>query len=716
MQLEKLVTYQGRKGPLLLVVADGFGLADDNPGNAISKASTPIIDQLIDSDYSTQLQAHGQHVGLPTDGDMGNSEVGHNTLGGGRIFAQGATLVAEAFSSGSIFESDTWKQVEARGLNGHCVHLIGLLSDGNVHSSIQHLFELLDRCHRQEISTIRIHLLLDGRDVNPRSAVVYLTDLNKKLDRINQNGLDYRIASGGGRMAITMDRYNADWSMVQRGFDLMVHGKGKLVSDAIEEIEHQYAQNDQLDDQYLSPFVIAGDHQEPIGRMSDGDAAVLFNFRGDRAIEISQALGDEDFAEFDRGNMPELFFCGMLQYDGDLNIPQNYLVSPPVIERTMGDFMCAEGLKTFAISETQKFGHVTYFWNGNRSGYLDETLETYIEIPSDNIEFDQAPAMKAQEITDATIELLKEGQYRFGRINLANGDMVGHTGNLEAAVAAIEAVDKCVGQLLEVITELEGVLIFTADHGNAEEMFVEKNGQRIKKTSHTLNPVPFVIADSHDDSAYKMNPDVQEAGLANVAATVFNLMGYRAPEDYAPSLIQVEQEPRSRRLIHQGSVVNLGLETVKAPNDEILALEIVRHPGGATIMAVDEDSNVCLIRQFRHAASGWIWEFPAGLSEQFESPEIGARRDLKEEAGCVADQWQSLGSTLSSPGFCTERLHLFLAQGITKGNTEHEPHEFIELHWLPLDQVIEMVHNGEIDDAKTIVALFRGLKQLKMES
>ena len=272
-----------------------------------------------------------------------------------------------------------------------------------------------------------------------------------------------------------------------------------------------------------------------------------------------------------------------------------------------------------------------------------------MEIPSDNIEFSRAPAMKAAEITDATIELIRTGQYRFGRINFANGDMVGHSGDIEATVSAIEVVDKSLGRLLEAVAECHGTVIVTADHGNADEMFVEKNGERIVRTAHSLNPVPFVIIDSHDDNAYSM-ADLEQPGLANVAATVFNLLGYRAPEDYMPSLIRFPGEPESRRPIHHGSVVNLALETVKLPNHELLALEIVRHPGGAVVVARDEHNQVGLIRQFRHAAGGWIWEFPAGLLEAGEHPIDAAKRELREEAGCTADTWGIAGDNPYNAG------------------------------------------------------------------
>ena len=707
MQLERLATFHGPRGPVLLVVADGVGLAPASEANAVSLADTPVMDRLLRSKLSTRLYAHGTWVGLPDDNDMGNSEVGHNALGSGQIISQGAKLVNQSFADGGIFESDSWKEVESRGRAGATVHFVGLLSDGNVHSHIDHLLALIDRSDEQNIGQVRVHILLDGRDVDPRSAPCYIALLQESLERINrQPSRNYSIASGGGRMCITMDRYQADWQMVKRGYDAHVHGIGRPVDNALAEVERQYAEDPNLTDQTISPFVITGDKGQPIGTVQDGDAVVLFNFRGDRAIEFSQAMESAEFDQFDRGDHPDVFYCGMLEYDGDLNLPKHYLVEPPVISNTMVEYMCTENLRTFAVSETQKFGHVTYFWNGNRSDYFNEELETWIEIPSDVIEFNQAPAMKASEITDATIKLLQTGSYRFGRINFANGDMVGHTGDVTATVSAVETVDRCLGRLVDAIEALDGILIFTADHGNADEMFIEKDGQQVPRTSHSLNQVPFVIFDPSREDRYEIVDD-RDFGLANVAATVFNLLGYRAPADYQPSIINVINEPRSRRTIHSGAVVNLGLETVKLPNGEILALEIVRHPGGSVVVAMDDNDRVCLIRQFRHAAGGWIWEFPAGVLELHEDPKSAAERELREESGCQAGSLVSLGSTLTTPGFCTERLHIFLARDVVLGEAKPEQHEFIETHWLPLDTVRKMAAAGEIDDAKSIVALFR---------
>jgi len=300
-------------------------------------------------------------------------------------------------------------------------------------------------------------------------------------------------------------------------------------------VETYYREDPKITDQYLPSFVIA-DKSEPVGKINDGDSVVFFNFRGDRAIEISMAFDYEDFKGFERKGKPEAFYAGMMEYDGDLHLPKNFLVTPPEIDKTIGQYLCASKVTSFAISETQKFGHVTYFWNGNNSGYIDESLEKYIEIPSDRVQFDKTPKMKAPEITEKTIEMLKSGKYRFGRLNFANGDMVGHTGIMDAAVAAVECVDECVGRLIYTVSGLGGITVITADHGNADEMFIEKNGKREVKTSHTLNPVPFAIVDPGYKGEYVMSA-LPHRGLSNVAATLCNLLGFEKPEEYDPSLI-----------------------------------------------------------------------------------------------------------------------------------------------------------------------------------
>ena len=539
LELRPLKKFKGRKGPLLLIIMDGVGIGKNDESNAVYLASTPVLNSLLKTSHCAQLKAHGKAVGLPSDGDMGNSEVGHNALGAGRVYEQGASLVNTALKSGKVFESGLWHKILDRSKKGGTLHFIGLLSDGNVHSHIDQLNILIENCAKTGLKKVRVHTLLDGRDVGEKSALDYVIPTQERLERLSlENSLDYKIASGGGRMKVTMDRYNADWRIVKRGWDAHVLGKGRKFHSAVEAVETYYAEDPHITDQYLDSFVIVDRNDTPVGRIQDGDTVVFFNFRGDRAIEISRAFTEKDFSEFDRGPLPDILYAGMMEYDGDTHMPPNFLVQPPDIERTVSEYLCAAGVKSFAVSETQKFGHVTYFWNGNRSGYIDEKLEKYIEIPSDRIEFDNAPKMKAFEIKDTVIRLLREGEYKFGRLNFANGDMVGHTGIMAAAITAVEAVDKCLGELLNAVDEMGGIAVVTADHGNADIMYsIEKDGKKSVKTSHTLNPVPFVIFDPQYNGEYRM-ADLKERGLSNVAATLLNLLGYEKVEDYDPSLIE----------------------------------------------------------------------------------------------------------------------------------------------------------------------------------
>jgi len=534
--LKKIKEFSGRPGPLLLIIMDGIGLGKKDASNGIFLANTPCLDKLFASPLFTSLQAHGMAVGLPSDEDMGNSEVGHNALGSGRVFAQGAKLVDGAIASGEIFRTPLWAKLIAGPKDKATLHLIGLLSDGNVHSHISQLFALIRQCASDGVQKLRLHVLLDGRDVGEKTAPLYIDQAEKVLSELNQKySVDYRIASGGGRMITTMDRYNADWSVVQRGWQTHVLGKARGFSSAQEAVATYYAEDPKMTDQYLNSFVVCDDGQ-PIGTIQNGDSVIFFNFRGDRAIEISRAFEEKDFKEFDRERYPDVLYAGMMQYDGDLEVPKNFLVNPPQIERTIGEYLCAMGVKSFALSETQKFGHVTYFWNGNKSGYINEALEKYIEIPSDRIQFDKAPKMKCREITAKAVELLQSGEYKFGRINFPNGDMVGHTGVVDAVKISVEALDDCVATLIDTVNQLNGVTVITADHGNADEMFVEKNGKRSVKTAHTLNPVPFVIVDSGYQGEYGM-ASLKQRGLSNVAATLLNFLGFDKPEGYDPSLI-----------------------------------------------------------------------------------------------------------------------------------------------------------------------------------
>ncbi len=536
--------------PLLLVIMDGVGLGRTEKGNAVVQAYTPVLDRFVRTCPSQVLKAHGTAVGLPSDKDMGNSEVGHNALGAGRIFDQGAKLVNKAIETGRLFQGAVWKELVSRVKEkGSVLHFIGLLSDGNVHSHIDHLIALLQEASREGVKRVRVHILLDGRDVPETSSPIYVKRLEEVLAAINSKGdFDYRIASGGGRMVTTMDRYEADWSIVERGWKTHVLGEGRKFSSALEAIETLRKETG-ANDQFLPPFVIADKDGKPVGPIRDGDSVIFFNFRGDRAIEISRAFEEEDFPFFDRGPKPDVLYAGMMQYDGDKKIPKRFLVSPPVIEKTLGEYMAHSGLTQLACAETQKFGHVTYFWNGNRTGKFSEELETYVEVPSDQVPFQERPWMKAAQVVDVVLEETKKKNYDFLRINFANGDMVGHTGDFAAAVTAVSTVDLCLGRLLPWVEDKKAILLVTADHGNADQMFQvdpktgayvldPKTGAPAPLTSHTLNPVRFLLYDPlGGEKNYKMREDIPVPGLANVAATVLDLMGWAPPEEFEPSLL-----------------------------------------------------------------------------------------------------------------------------------------------------------------------------------
>lgn len=547
MKLNKLIFNTNDESaytrPVFCIVMDGIGIAPDTAANAVKNARTPVLDMLMSKYPMLKLKAHGTAVGLPSDDDMGNSEVGHNALGAGQVFAQGSKLVTNSIESGKMFESKAWKEV----INGNTLHFLGLFSDGNVHSHIDHLKAMIIRAKQDGVKKVRIHILIDGRDVGETSALDYIIPFEEFLDSVNDNSFDARIASGGGRMNITMDRYEANWAMVEKGWHTHVLGEGRQFASA-EDAVKTYRAEAPVIDQDLPPFIIA-ENGEPIGKITDGDSVVFFNFRGDRAIEISKAFDDKDFDKFDRVVYPNVIYAGMLEYDGDLHIPSRYLVSPPEITGTMGEYLANTGVTQYALSETQKFGHVTYFWNGNKSGKFDEKTELYEEVPSDVIPFEQRPWMKCAEITDKLIQKAEEGNFRFLRCNFPNGDMVGHTGNYQATVISVEALDLCLARILAEIDKLGGVAIITADHGNADEMYeldkktkepkLGKDGSYKAKTSHTLNPVPCIIYDNKFSDLYEIKKD-GNYGLSNVAATLVNLMGYEAPEFWDESMIKIK--------------------------------------------------------------------------------------------------------------------------------------------------------------------------------
>lgn len=556
--LEKNPAWKGRRGPLVLVIMDGVGYGQYAEGDAVADSKMNAFRAMESASPHTRLKAHGTAVGLPSDEDMGNSEVGHNAIGCGRVYAQGAKLVSASISTGAMFEGATWKKLVGNvKKSGGTMHFIGLFSDGNVHSHIDHLKAMVDRCAVEGVGKVRVHILLDGRDVGEQSALEYVEPFEAFLASHNAAvsgggvGRDYRIASGGGRQYITMDRYNANWDQVKRGWDCHVLGKGRQFASAKAAIEAYRAEAPNVIDQDIHEFVVVDGAPgsagaKPIGTIQDGDSVVYFNFRGDRALEITAAFEDDRFDRFDRVRRPTVEYAGMMQYDGDAHVPKQYIVEPPSIERTMGQYLVASEAKLLAISETQKYGHVTYFFNGNRQGKFSEACEDYVEVPSNRVPFEQRPWMKCAEITDKVLEAIESGTYAFIRLNYPNGDMVGHTGVYQAVVAGVEGMDLQLGRLKTAVEKAGGVMILTADHGNSDDMFEhdkktgavtrKADGTPRAKTSHSLNPVPCVLFDPESKGEYE--PKLREGlGISSLAATCLELLGYRAPSDYDPSVL-----------------------------------------------------------------------------------------------------------------------------------------------------------------------------------
>ena len=534
-----------RRGPVLLAILDGVGFGKYADGDAVLNSNTPVLDGLMKTCPMTRLKAHGTAVGMPSDADMGNSEVGHNAIGCGRVFSQGAKLVEDAVVSGKLFDGETWKKLVANALeNNSTLHFIGLFSDGNVHSNISHLKAMIENAKAAGVKKVRVHALLDGRDVPETSALDYIDPFEAFLADLNKDGVDYRIASGGGRMVITMDRYNANWEMVRKGWEIHVHGNGDMFKSAHDAVVALREKTGAID-QDLPPFVISDDGKTPVGAIEDKDSVIYYNFRGDRSLEITSAFEDDDFTQFDRGRRPAVMYAGMMEYDGDLHAPKLYLVNPPEIDRTMDEYLCATKVHQLAISETQKYGHVTYFFNGNRSGKFDDVYDEYMEIPSDVVPFEQRPWMKCAEITDKVIEAIESGKYQMIRLNFPNGDMVGHTGSMEAVRVSMEALDLQLGRLKAAIEKAGGVMVISADHGNADDMLehdkkgnvkLDADGVPCRKTSHSLNPVPCIVFDPEFKGEY--SKELKEGlGISSLAATCIELLGYNAPEGYDTSVL-----------------------------------------------------------------------------------------------------------------------------------------------------------------------------------
>ena len=537
--------------PLVLAILDGVGLEGPTADNAVTSAAAPFLLGAIAGQVDGQpvvslpIHAHGVAVGLPTDADMGNSEVGHNIMGAGRIFDQGAKQVEEAFRNGDIW-GETWQMVMAH--QQHQIHFVGLLSDGNVHSHIRHLKALVTAAATGGAQKIVIHPLFDGRDVIDGTAEAYLADLEAFLgDIATTHRCSAVVGSGGGRMIVTMDRYEADWTIVENGWKAHAQGTARPFPSASAALTALRAEDSGVSDQYLPPFTVVDESGTPVGAMHDNDAVVIFNFRGDRVVEIYRALTEEPFAPFARGPLPEnLLVVGMTLYDGDMGIPAHFLVPPTRVTGTVSELLATAGIAQYAVAETQKFGHVTYFWNGNRSEKFNAQLETWEEIPSDNVSFDKLPKMKAKETGDAVVAAVESGKYPFIRCNFAGGDMVGHTGDIPASIIAVEAIDEALIRVNAAVKAAQGTLLITADHGNCEVLIerdkngaplLDAHGVAVPKKSHTLSPVPFIAIDYSTRTI--TSGGVSDAGISNVAATILNLLGQPIPADYRPALLSV---------------------------------------------------------------------------------------------------------------------------------------------------------------------------------
>ncbi len=499
------------KKPVVLCIMDGFGKNDSNYGNAIAMAKTPNLDKLMAECPMTYIGASGMDVGLP-DGQMGNSEVGHTNMGAGRVVYQPLTRITKAFADGEAYENPALCSA-MENAKDKSLHLIGLVSPGGVHSHTEHLYGLLEMAKKNGVENVYIHALLDGRDVPPSSAVAYLEELEAKMKEIGVG----KIASVMGRF-YAMDRDNI-WDRVEKAYAAVVYGEGIQADDAVEAVKASYETIDEdgkhLTDEFVLPTVIGKD-----GRVKENDSVIFFNFRPDRAREITRTFVDPDFTGFERkkGFFPLNYVC-MTQYDAEMpNVAVAF--GPEALTNTLGEYLSAQGKTQLRIAETQKYAHVTFFFNGGEEKQYEGEDRILVDSPKIST-FDLMPEMSAPQVSEKLNEAVRSGKYDAVIVNFANCDMVGHTGIIPAAVQAVETVDTCVGSLVEAVKEMDGVLFVTADHGNADKM-LDENGEPF--TAHTTNPVPFIIVN------YPC--DVREGGkLCDIAPTMLKVMGLPQPTE-----------------------------------------------------------------------------------------------------------------------------------------------------------------------------------------
>ncbi len=513
------------KSPIALIIMDGFGINPVVEGNAIKAAKTPNLDKFWKNYPHTQLYASGMAVGLP-DGQMGNSEVGHTNIGAGRVVYQELTRITKAIADGDFFENDVLREAVANcKAHDSAIHFIGLLSDGGVHSHIGHLYGLLEMAKKAGLEKVYVHCIMDGRDVSPTSGVEYIAQLKEKMVEIGVG----KIATVSGRY-YAMDR-DTNWNRVEKAYDAIVRGQGVETDDVIAMMRKSYETKDEngalITDEFIIPSVVT-ENGKPTGTIQENDSVVCFNFRPDRAREITRTLVDPDFSGFERRFM-KLYYVCMTQYDASM--PNVHVAfKPQKLTNTFGEYIASKGLKQLRIAETEKYAHVTFFFNGGvEDVYEGEDRKL---IPSPKVAtYDMQPEMSAYLVTDACVDLINQDKYDCIILNFANCDMVGHTGVYEAAVKAVEVVDECVGRVCDAILKRDGKVLITADHGNADCMFDPETKDVF--TAHTTNPVPLILLGAGDDLTLK------EGKLCDLTPTMLDLMGMEKPiEMTGESLIQ----------------------------------------------------------------------------------------------------------------------------------------------------------------------------------
>lgn len=507
----------------LLMIMDGVGLNDEEKGNAFKLANTPNIDKYISKYPNTYVATSGMAVGLP-EGQMGNSEVGHTNIGAGRIVYQELTRITKEINEGKFFENSELKNaMDNAKKEGKALHIVGLLSDGGVHSHIDHLFALLKMAKNNGLENVYVHAILDGRDTPPTSAIEYVKELEEKMKEIGIG----KIATLTGRY-YAMDRDNR-WERVKLAYDAMANGIGNFFKTAQKAIETSY--EIQEFDEFVKPIVMVGEDGKPLGNVKNGDSIIYFNFRPDRARELTKAFMLEDFNGFEREKIQDLTFVTMTKYDDSIkNVGIAY--KPVELKNTLGEYLSNNGYTQLRIAETEKYAHVTFFFNGGKEEPYKG--EGRILVPSPKVAtYDLKPEMSAYEVTDNVVEAIDSKKYDVIIINYANGDMVGHTGNLEKTIEAVEALDKCVGRVISKIEEVGGEALITADHGNCEYMLDLKTGEPI--TSHSTFDVPFIVVSNRIKS-------LKNGRLCDIAPTLLTLMDEKIPEEMSgESLVEIEK-------------------------------------------------------------------------------------------------------------------------------------------------------------------------------